>query len=338
MTITVGEARALATELLDAAGLDRDDAAATAHALTLAEAWQAGSHGLMRLPYYLDRLASGGYNPSARLDTVTDTGPLVVFDGQAGLGHWQLTRGAELARDRCREYGVAAVAVGNSGHCGALGVYTLPLVDAGLLGLVFSHGPAVMPPWGGHRPVLSTSPLAAGIPCRPRPAIVDMATSASARGKIAQHADRGEAVPDGWAYDADGNPTTDGRTALTGMLAPLGGAKGFALALLVEALTGGLVGPLLSAQVPDMFDPDDDTRPQRLAHLVVALDPERLDAGTDAGTGTRDHDRFGLLAQLIEDAGGRLPGSRRTHPNEISDDALLTVPESVEAELRRRAH
>lgn len=330
MSLTVGEAKLLAAQLLQAAGLNRTDAETSARAIVLADCWGVGSHGLLRLPYYLERMLAGGYPPHAALTTVTDTGPLVVLDGGGGLGHWQLWKAAGTAGERAQQYGIAAVALGNSGHCGALGVYTLPPLEKGLVALVFSHGPAVMPAWGASAPLFSTSPLAAGIPCSPRPAIVDMATSAVARGKIASYAQRNEPLPNGWALDAAGEPTTDARAALRGLLSPLGGAKGYALAFMVEALSAGLVGPLLSADVSDMFAAEDASKPQRIAHLVVVLDPARLDVDGGKGSAARLAD----LAGRIETSGARLPGSRRALPQEIPDDQEIEFPAALEADLR----
>ncbi len=315
------------TTLLTGCGVPEDAARLTAKALVLSEGWGVTSHGLMRLPYYLTRLCEGGIRADAQLRTVQDTGPVVAQDGQDGLGHWQLWRAAELAAERCRSYGLAAVSVGSSSHCGCLGVYTLPVVEAGQLALVFSNGPAVMPPWEGSQPVLSTSPLAAGIPCRPRPVIVDLATSAVARGRIAERARRKEPLPPGWALDAQGVPTTDPQAALVGMLAPLGGAKGFAIALLVEALTGGLVGPALSNDVADMFDAGAAAAPQRIAHLVLAVDPDRLDV--DGGA----RHRLDELAARVVRAGGRLPGASRRHPEEIALDEPLVIAGQTAGEL-----
>jgi (2R)-3-sulfolactate dehydrogenase (NADP+) len=277
------------------------------------------SHGLFRLPYYLERLAAGGYRADARLTTVCDSGPVLALDGGGGLGHWQLWRAAELAAQRAAEIGLAAVSVANSGHCGALGLYTIPAVEARLLTLAFSNGPAVMAPWGGSRPVLSTSPLAAGVPTRPRPTITDMATSAVARGKIASYAGRGEELPAGWALDASGQPTADPQAALSGLLAPMAGAKGFALALLVEALAGGLAGPNLSADVSDMFERSRASVPQYLGHLLITLDPGRF--GDGGGSAWR---RLDDLAASVTQAGGRLPGSRRLLPGEVATAEGLT--------------
>jgi (2R)-3-sulfolactate dehydrogenase (NADP+) len=316
---TYAEAIALAEGLLHAAGMPEPDATVAARALATADAWGIGSHGLLRLPYYLERFASGAQDPAAQLTLVSDSGPTAAYNGNGGLGHPQLWRAAELAAERCGEHGIAAISVGNSSHCGCLGVYAFPVLAEGQLALVFSNGPAVMPPWGGNEPLLSTSPIAAGIPCRPRPAIVDLATSAVARGKIAAYAARDEPLPPGWAVDAGGTPTTDPAAALAGMLAPLGGVKGYALALLVEALSGGIVGPALAGDVPDMFNENHVRDPQRIAHLVVAFDPARLDVD-----GSAQH-RLDALAQRVTAAGGRLPGQHRDPPDQIASGIELDL-------------
>lgn len=330
---TKEEATRYAAALLMAAGMPDAAASRTAWCLVAADLWGVASHGLMRLPFYLHRMHCGGLDPRARLRTVRDTGPLVTVDGGAGLGHWQLWWAAETARDRARRYGVAAVALGNSGHCGALGLYVLPLVEAGVAGMVLSHGPAVMPPWGGVSPVLSTSPVAVGVPLAAAgsddgdPLIVDLATSAVARGTIAHRAQADVPLEPGWAFGPEGAPTTDAREALRGMLAPLGGAKGYALAVAVEALTAALIGPCLSHEVADMFDPEDEQLPQRIAHLLVAFDARRLAVDGD-GIG-----RMGDLADAVRDAGGRLPGERRPSLNRLPPGTRLTVSANTLFEL-----
>lgn len=328
MKLTAASAEQAAAGLLAAAGLDREAAEITARCVVMADVWDIGSHGLLRLPYYLQRITAGGYPAGARLTTVSDSGPVVSLDGGGGLGHWQLWQAAQLATRRAAEFGIAAVSVANSGHCGALGLYTVPGLDAGLLTLAFSNGPAVMPAWGSSAPLLSTSPLAAGIPARPRPVIVDMATSAVARGKIAAHAKNGTELPPGWALDSEGQPTTDPQAALRGLLAPLGGAKGFALALLVEALAGGLAGPHLSAEVTDMFAEADAARPQRIGHLLIALQPGQFDGGTGAA-----RERLDRLAASVVAAGGRLPGARRPLPQDVDPASPIEVPAQTADEL-----
>lgn len=333
MKIRYSEATDLATGLLVQAGLDQGKASAVARALGLAEAWSLSSHGLLRLPIYLDRLAAGGYATDARLESVTDLGALMVLDGGTGLGHWQLSEAVNLAIPRAKQFGIAAVAIGNSGHCGALGVYAADAAEAGMVSLVFSCGPAALPAWGGTEKLLSTSPIAAGFPLSPRPAVIDMALSTVARGKIADYANRGQPLPEGWALDSAGQPTTDAQKALTGLLAPLGGAKGFALAFLVEALTAGLVGPQLSKNMPDFFDRHSVARPQQIGHLLVLVDPTRTDVNGDSQASA---ERFAELAAATIAAGGRVPGARRLAPSEVTGELLVDIDEQLLDGLENR--
>lgn len=324
---SVGPARTFAADLLAAAGVPADNARRTAELLVLADVWGIGSHGLMRLPYYLARLTAGGVNADATMKVVREAGAAVSFDGNDGLGHWQLWAAAEVAAERAAKHGIAVASVGSSSHSGCLGLYTAPALRAGLISVVFSTGPAVMAAPGTATPLLSTSPLAAGIPCRPNPAVIDLATSAVARGKIAAHARRGEPLEDGWAVDTNGVPTTNPMAALAGMLAPLGGGKGFALAFLVEAMTAGVVGPALAGDIPDMFNADHDAQPQRIAHVVIGLDPAVL--AIDDGGQTR----LDELADRVAVAGGRVPGSARPMPWEVADDRPVAVSTDVMDEL-----
>ncbi len=323
--LTVGGAVATAQSLLEAVGVSPEHALTTARCIVASDRWGIGSHGLMRLPFYLARLQAGGINPAAELKTVTDLPSLVVFDGDDGLGHWQLQHAAEVASQRALVNGIAAVGVGRSNHCGALGIYVWPMINRGLVGIAFSTGPAVMPPWGGDKPLLSTSPIAAGIPTNP-PTVVDLATSAVARGKIQAKAQAGAELEPGWAFTKDGAPTTDAKEALAGMLAPLGGAKGYAIAVLVESLTGMLIGPTLSKNIPDMFAAEQDALPQQISHFVIAIDASKLSVD---GDNSRTED----FAAEVSKAGGRLPGSNRVNPEKLVDGDEITITDQVSAQL-----
>lgn len=331
MLTTVGASRRLATSLLTAAGMAGEPAERTAWALVVAELWDRRSHGLLRLPYYLQRFEAGGFDAAARLSVVRDQGAVIAYDGGDGLGHPQLWEAAEEAAARAERFGIAAASVGRSGHCGVLGLYVLPAIARGLVGLAVSNGPAVMPPWGGSTPLVSTSPIAAGFPSSPRPIVVDLATSAVARGKIAQAAAAGERIPVGWAFDGQGRPTDDPAAALSGMLAPMAGAKGFVLALVVEALTGAIVGPNLSTEVADPLSPTQAGRRQSLGHLVVVLDPALLDVD---GSYRR---RLDELAAAVVASGGRLPGSGHPLPDEIADDDVLQLDDALVRRLGEEA-
>jgi (2R)-3-sulfolactate dehydrogenase (NADP+) len=323
--LQVGSAIALAQSLLEAVGVPTSEAATTARAIVASDRWGIGSHGLMRLPFYLARLQAGGINPKAELKKVTDLPSLVIFDGDDGLGHWQLQKAAEVASERAKINGIAAVGVGRSNHCGALGIYVWPMINRGLVGIAFSTGPAVMPPWGGNKALLSTSPIAAGIPTNP-PTVIDLATSAVARGKIQAKAQAGAELEPGWAFTKDGAPTTDAKEALAGMLAPLGGAKGYAIAVLVESLTGMLIGPTLAKNIPDMFASDQDSIPQEISHFVIAIDAAKL-------TVDGDNSRTTEFAEEVKIAGGRLPGSNRVNPEELNNNDEITITDLVNDQL-----
>lgn len=321
----VGSAIAQAQALLEAAGVPASEATTTAGAIVASDCWGIGSHGLMRLPFYLARLQAGGINPRAEMKIVTDLPSLVIFDGDNGLGHWQLQKAAEVASERAKINGIAAVGVGRSNHCGALGIYVWPMINRGLVGIAFSTGPAVMPPWGGNKALLSTSPMAAGIPTQP-PTVIDLATSAVARGKIQAKAQAGAELEPGWAFTKDGEPTTDAKEALAGMLAPLGGAKGYAIAVLVESLTGMLIGPTLAKNIPDMFASDQDSIPQEISHFVIAIDAAKLSVDGDNSRTTE-------FAEEVKIAGGRLPGSNRVNPEELNESDEITITDLVHEQL-----
>lgn len=324
MSITASHAIEHCTALLEKAGVPRSNARTTARSIVISDVWGNASHGVMRLPFYLKRITMGGVNPEAELNVISERGAIVGLDGQDGLGHWQLWEAANVGVQKAKEFGISLVSVKNSSHCGALGVYLYPALDAGQIALIFTNGPAVMPAVGGNAPLLSTSPIAAGIPAKP-PMIIDLSTSAVARGKIASAAKSGGSIPEGWAVDKEGKTITDAKAALMGMLAPLGGAKGFALGLMVEALSAGISGGALSTEVPDMFNPDDDTKPQGISHTVITIDPS--DLGDSAS-----YDDFNKLAGNIKKTGGRAPGVKRAHPDDVADHEI-TVAEAVIKDL-----
>ena len=320
---------AQATRSLMQCGLSAENSEVTARSIVCSDVWGAASHGLMRLPFYFSRLQKGGINPQATLQTLTKAASVATFDGNAGMGHWQVFRGAEIGAGMAQETGISLVTIKNSNHCGALGIYLYPALDRNLLAIITSTGPAVMPAFGGKKAILSTSPIAAGIPAAPVPIIIDLATSAVARGKIAAAAKNGDPIPAGWAVDKEGNPTTDAQAALMGMLSPLGGAKGFALALLVESLSAGLSGGETAVNIPDMFKADDDAKPQLVSHSIITIDPMKV-AGEDSLAG------FSEIAQNILNSGGRIPGAKRVHPSTISEE-MISIPENIADELAQWA-
>lgn len=313
------------------AGTDEDVAKISAQVLVTAQAWGVGSHGLIRIPQYLRRLTAGGTTGSADMTVTNDLGALVVFDGHAGLGVFHLQRAAELGLERAKKHGISLVAVANSSHCGPLAFFAWPALRERFAVLLLTNGPAVAPPPNGAAPLMSTSPICIGVPVNGQPLLIDMSTTTVARGKIAEFAARGQALPPGWALDSDGNPTVDANEALKGMLAPLGGAKGAALALGFEALTGGLIGPNLSKDVPDIFDMSKDEEAQGISHLVITIDAPAL---SDGDSGLR---RVAELSQSVINAGARIPGSSKIDPTSIDASTQLEVSTAVQDQLNEWA-
>ncbi len=311
-----------ATALLVASGVEDGKATTTARAIVASDVWGNASHGLMRLGYYLRRLSAGGINAKAGLKEISSRPAVSVYDGENGLGHWQVWEGAKLGLLRAQEFGISLISISNSNHCGALGVYLYPALDAHAISILFTNGPAVMPAVGGNSPLLSTSPIAAGIPAS-HPMIVDLATSAVARGKIAAKAKEGGTIPAGWAVDREGNTITDAKEALNGMLAPLGGAKGFALGLLVESMVAGLTAGSLSTEIPDMFNESDDAKGQGISHTIITID-------ADAISGLEGRKRLDQLSKSVKETGGRTPGASRVHPSKISDEKCQIAPAVVD--------
>jgi (2R)-3-sulfolactate dehydrogenase (NADP+) len=317
-----------ATSLLVASGVEASKAESTARAIVTSDVWGNASHGLMRLGYYLRRLEAGGINSKAELKEVSSRPAVTIFDGENGLGHWQLWEGAKLGVTRAEEFGISLISISNSNHCGALGVYLYPALDANAISLLFTNGPAVMPAVGGNTPILSTSPIAAGIPSS-IPMIVDLATSAVARGKIAAKAKEGGSIPAGWAVDREGNTITDAKEALNGMLAPLGGAKGFALGLLVESMVAGVTAGSLSTEIPDMFNEADDGKGQGISHTIITIDAEAI-------SGAAGRRKLDQLTASVNATGGRTPGATRLHPKKITDEKCVIAP-AVSEELNQWA-
>ena len=193
-------------------------------------------------------------------------------------------------------------AIRRSHHYGVAGHHVEKLADQGLVALLFGNTPAAMAPWGGKTPLFGTNPIAFAAPVAGRePMVIDLATSRVARGNILTASQKGNPIPEGWALDADGAPTTDPAAALKGSMVPMAGAKGAALALMIEVLAAALTGAAFGRDATSFFDARGN--PPNTGQLMIAIDPS---ATADDMAG-----RLAMLAGLIEDDGARLPGSSR---------------------------
>jgi len=267
------EADAFARALFAAHGMPKKDAATAAACLVLADLRGVDTHGLVRLPGYLERMRGGLVNPKPKLAPAPVTPVAAMLDGQNGLGPVIATRAMAEAISMARKSGLGAVAVRRSTHFGMAAAYVLQALDAGFVSMVFTNASRAMPPWGGREPLLGTSPLAFGAPGGTlAPFVLDMSPAVAARGKIRLAEKRGEAIPLGYALDARGRPTTDPTEALKGVVLPIGGPKGSGLSMLMDIFGGVLSGAAYAGDVADQYKVFD--RPQNVGHFFLAMRPD----------------------------------------------------------------
>jgi L-2-hydroxycarboxylate dehydrogenase (NAD+) len=244
-------------------------------AALMAEADLQGSdgHGVIRLPQYLKRIRAGGVNLKPNIQVVRERAGMALLNGDNGMGHLVMKRAAELAIEKARVAGVAWVGAQWSNHAGPASLYARMPLAHDMIGLYFAVGNANhLPPWGGLDMLLSTNPIAAAIPAGEEPPIVlDMATTVAAYGKVKAKAARGESMPEGWMIDREGKPLTDPKRAAEGFLLPIGGYKGYGLALVVGLIAGNLNRAAMGKDVID-FNQDAAT-PTNTGQSIVAIDP-----------------------------------------------------------------
>lgn len=272
--LDAGELSAFVARLFTHHGVGEEDAALVADCLVFADLRGVASHGVGRVPIYLERLRRRLVNPSPALRVDEATPAAARLDGDNGLGFVTASRAMDEAVARAAIYGIAMVAVRRSTHFGMASCYLARAINKGFAAFVFTNASPAMPVWGGRVPFLGTSPFAFGAPGgEGSPDIVlDMATSVVARGKIRRAASRGEAIPAGWALDGDGNPTTDAQKAYDGIILPLGGPKGSGLSLMMEVLGGVMSGAAFGGEVGNQYL--DFEQPQDVGHMMIALKPD----------------------------------------------------------------
>jgi (2R)-3-sulfolactate dehydrogenase (NADP+) len=302
--LSIDELTQLVVAALARAGASSAMADATARALVAAEMAGLGGHGLSRVQMYAQHVKEGRANGAAAPRITHEKGAACLIDAQGGLAYLAMELATREASRRAREFGVAFCGVTRSHHCGAMDYHLAPLAAAGLIGIGFTTSPAAINAWGGKRPLFGTNPIAAVFPrANAEPLVIDLSLTEVARGKIMVAAKEGKPIPLGWAFDADGKPTTDAKAALTGSMAAIGGVKGVLLALMVELLCCALTGAQFGFENDSFFEPG---RPASIGHALLAIDPGAL-----AGSAAYAERIETLLAAMLQDVGVRLPGERR---------------------------
>ncbi len=302
--LSLGHLRQLVVNALKRHNTSEENAAAVARALVTAEADGLAGHGLSRLPSYCAQAASGKVDGHAVPVATRVADAAIRIDARHGFAFGALVLAVEELCRLTPKTGIAVTAVTHSHHCGAAGYHVEALAREGLVGLLFANTPRAIAPWGGKTGVFGTNPIAFAAPRKEKdPLVIDLSLSKVARGKIMVAKQRQESIPEGWALDSEGRPTTDPEAALSGTMLPMGNAKGAALVLMVEILAAALTGAHFGFEASSFFTAKEE--PPNVGQLLLALAPYPL-----------SNDQFySRLEDLLEtiriQSNTRLPGDRR---------------------------
>jgi Malate/L-lactate dehydrogenases len=269
VTIAPQDLKERVAQILEKVGVPRAEGDMVAEVMVSADLRGVESHGVRWLDIYLKRIQGGSVKPVTDLKVVQEKAGLLLVDAQGGLGQVAFTRAVNMAIDKAKTAGVCAVGVRNTNHCGMLGFYTELATKAGMAAIVMTNGTPLMAPWGGMTLSIGTNPISFGVPTQGEPVILDMATSASARGKVFVAAQKGYNLPAGVALNKDGEPTTDPKEALEGILLPVGGPKGYGLSLIIDIMAGIMTGSNFGQNITSLYG--DVTRAQNIGHFAVII-------------------------------------------------------------------
>ena len=316
-TLTIAEAETLVVRALTANRVSDANAVSVARALVAAEVDGQGGHGFSRVKAYAAQAKSGKVDGFAEPKATRAAPAWLSVDAANGFAFPAIDMTIDHLGDLAKETGLAGAGITRSHHCGQLGAHVERLAEMGLVALMVANAPKAMAPWGGNAPLFGTNPIAFSVPRDGvPPLVIDLSLSKVARGKVMAAAKRGEAIPEGWAFDADGHPTTNADAALQGTMAPAGGAKGAALALMVEVLAGALTGANFSHEATSFFDGDGD--PPGVGHVMLAINPGQAAPASFA------HRVEALLSEIEVQDGARLPGlSRLGRRSQVAEQGLV---------------
>lgn len=272
----VEQLRAFTHRAFTTVGVPDDDAATVTDNLIEANLRGVDSHGITRLlAIYVKRLKVGIVNPTPKIEVVSEAPSSILVDGDNGLGAVVAAYAMREAIKRAGETGSCWSAVRNSNHFGTTAFYTQMAAEADMVGIGMTNGVALMAPWGGTEPYMSTNPLSIAVPGEDGPVVMDMATSVVARGHILLASTRGDkTIPAGWALDAEGRPTTDTQAALAGTVMPMAGYKGAVIAFMIDVLSGALTGASFGSHIGPLYGKLD--KKQDNGHLFGVLDIGKL--------------------------------------------------------------
>lgn len=273
MKITAEQELSLIMEMLTTMDVPNEDASIVAEVTLDADLKGFSSHGLGRFPQYVKGLRVGTIKPKSVITVEKESGATALLNGNHSFGHVVTYRAMEMAIKKAKDAGIGLVGVHNSNHFGVAGYYTDMAIMEDLIGIVIANTEPAVAPIGGKEPILGTNPLAIGMPSQSHYVSVDMATSASARGKLLEAKRRGELIPENVALDSDGRPTIDPLEALKGSILPFGAHKGYALAFMIEIMAGPLVNASYGKSVTGTANPEVMCTK---GDLIAAIDPSKF--------------------------------------------------------------
>jgi (2R)-3-sulfolactate dehydrogenase (NADP+) len=331
ITLSPAALEAVIAAAIEASATSPSNARSVARALVAAEIDGKAGHGLARVPSYAAQARSGKVDGHATPRLYVTRSASLMVDAGCGFAFPALDLAIPHLARIARTAGIAAAGLVRSHHFGVAGHHVERLAEGGLVALAFANTPKAVPAWGGRRALFGTNPIAFAAPHAGKPAVVvDLALSRVARGKILIAAQKGERLPENWAVDADGRATRNAQAALEGALQPIGGAKGAALALMVEVLAAALTGASFAFEASSFFIAEGP--PPAVGQFLVAIDP-------GAFAGEREFaERIVALVQAIEGDGARLPGSRRLALRERAERLGVAVDAKLYAEVAAIAH
>ncbi|MBP2548494.1 (2R)-3-sulfolactate dehydrogenase (NADP+) [Neorhizobium galegae] len=317
--------RQIAT-VFETSGVLPASARSVARALVAAEAAGQSGHGLRRVPAYVKQVRSGKVDGLAQASLAHPRPGVLAIDARDGFAYPALDLAVSTLAPLARSQGIASAGIFRSHHAGVMALTVERFAEEGLVAMMFANAPAAMAPWGGRKPLFGTNPIAFAVPVgEPAdgtdPIVIDLALSKVARGKVMEAQQKRVSIPDDWALDPQGQPTTDPDIAMQGTMAPAGGAKGAALALMVEVLSAGITGANFSHEASSLFD--DKGPPPALGHFIIAIDPQ---ATAGAGFGAR---MAALATLMASEEGVRLPGRRGRSLRREALETGLSIDDSV---------
>jgi LDH2 family malate/lactate/ureidoglycolate dehydrogenase len=268
--IPPAELESFVAAIFAACGMTGPDAALVAHALTTADQRGIHSHGTLRVPEYVAKLTTGGVDPRGRPAIATSREAAIVVDANNSMGQVAAHFAMAAAIDKASSAHVAFATVRNSNHCGAMDNWAQMALPHGMIGLAATNALPTMAPWGGIDKIVGINPLAVAIPAGSEaPVVLDIAFGATAHGKIRAYHQKGQSIPEGWAFDAEGMPTTDAAAAMAGLIQPIGGHKGVGLGIVIGMLSTLLSGASYGTELGNMID---GPQPGKDGHIFIAID------------------------------------------------------------------